>query len=145
MAAAQSPLSRAEFDAELRRLLQAHEQTTDNEGCVACTACERCKDSTFCKGSKGLTRCHYCVDCQRCVDSTHCRTSRELVGCNHCVASERCAQSSYLVKSVDCTGCTYCFGCVGLSRKDFHVLNRPYDRSTYFALTARLSRELGLG
>jgi hypothetical protein len=138
-------LSRAEFEAELRHLLQAHEQSADNERCIECAGCERCKDCTFCKGSKGLTRCHYCVDCQRCVDSTHCRASRDLVGCNHCVASDRCAQSSYVVKSVECTGCTYCFGCVGLSRKDFHILNRPYDRSAYFALTARLSRELGLG
>ena len=61
------------------------------------------------------------------------------------VACDRCAQSSYLVKSVDCTGCTYCFGCVGLNKKDFHILNKPYDRSTYFAITSRLVRELGLG
>ena len=30
-------------------------------------------------------------------------------------------------------------GCVGLSRKDFHILNKPYDRSAYFAITARLT------
>jgi hypothetical protein len=34
---------------------------------------------------------------------------------------------------------------VGLSRKDFHILNEPYDRSAYFALVKKLSRELGLG
>jgi hypothetical protein len=33
---------------------------------------------------------------------------------------------------------------VGLSRKDFHILNEPYDRQTYFALIAKLSRELGV-
>jgi hypothetical protein len=137
-------IGRAEFDAELRRLLQAHEQRTENERCIECTGCERCQDCTFCKGSKALSRCHYCVDSQRCSDSTHCRSSRDLVGCNHCVGCERCVQSSYLYRSIDCTGCTYCFGCVGLSRKDFHILNRPYDRSTYFAITSRLARELGL-
>jgi hypothetical protein len=46
---------------------------------------------------------------------------------------------------VDCSGCTYCFGCVGLSRKDFHILNQPYDRSTYFKITSKLTRDLGLG
>ena len=137
-------LSRADFEAELRHLLQAHEQRSDNERCIECAGCERCTDCTFCKGSKALTRCHYCVDSQRCTDCTHCRGSRDLIGCNHCVACERCAQSAYLVRSVDCTGCTYCFGCVGLSRKDFHILNRPYDRSSYFAITSRLARELGL-
>jgi hypothetical protein len=39
-------------------------------------------------------------------------------------------------------GCNYCFGCVGLSNKDFHILNEPYDRSTYFETVARLSRAL---
>ena len=138
-------IGRAEFEAELRRLAQAHEQRADNDRCVECVACERCLECTFCRGSKALTRCHYCVDSQRCVDSTHCAASRDLLACNHCVACERCVQSSYLVKSIDCTGCAYCFGCVGLSRRDFHILNKPYDRSAYFALTARLARELGLG
>jgi hypothetical protein len=31
---------------------------------------------------------------------------------------------------------------VGLSRKDFHILNQPYDRSTYFALTRSLLQQL---
>lgn len=52
--------------------------------------------------------------------------------------------SAYLVRSVDCTGCTYGFGCVGLSRKDFCILNVPYDRATYFEVATRLARELGL-
>jgi hypothetical protein len=40
--------------------------------------------------------------------------------------------------------CTYCFGCVGLSNKDFHILNKQYSRQEYFAITKRLARELGL-
>jgi hypothetical protein len=27
---------------------------------------------------------------------------------------------------------------VGLSHKDFHILNEPYDRKTYFAITSKL-------
>jgi hypothetical protein len=138
-------LSRADFETELRRLRETHEQDVANERCVECSACQRCKDCTFCKSSVALVRCHYCVDSRTSSDCTHCRGCKDLVSCNHCVQSERCAQSSYLVRSVDCTGCTYCFGCVGLNKKDFHILNKPYDRSTYFALTARLARELGIG
>jgi len=40
--------------------------------------------------------------------------------------------------------CSYCFGCVGLSGKDFYVLNEPYERRDYFALTERLAKELKL-
>jgi hypothetical protein len=50
--------------------------------------------------------------------------------------------SAYLVRSVGCSGCTYCFGCVGLSRKDFHILNVPYERQEYFAKIAELRRML---
>jgi hypothetical protein len=137
--------SRAEFEAALRGLLQDRDQRTENRACVACTGCERCEGCTFCKASVALTRSHYCVDSQRLTDCTHCRASRDLLRSSHCVACDRCAESSYLVKSSDCTGCTYCFGCVGLVGKDFHILNRPYDRSSYFAITARLARELGIG
>jgi hypothetical protein len=49
-----------------------------------------------------------------------------------------------LVRSVSVSDSNYCFGCVGLSGKDFHILNEPYDRSTYFEITRRLLRELGL-
>jgi len=53
-------------------------------------------------------------------------------------------QSAYLVRCTGLTGCTYCFGCVGLHQKDFHILNEPYERKAYFALTQQLAHELGL-
>jgi hypothetical protein len=137
-------VNRAEFEAAFAGLLEERQASTENTGCVACTACERCVDCTFCKGSTALVRSHYCVDSTGLVDCTHCHKSRELLACNHCVASERCTRSAYVVRSTDCDGCTYCFGCVGLSKKEFHILNRPYDKSSYFALTAKLMRELGL-
>ncbi len=67
------------------------------------------------------------------------------MNCTHCLECERCIASAYLVKCVNCTGCSYCFGCVGLAKKDFHILNEPYDRQTYFALVEKLQRELRLG
>lgn len=137
-------MNRAEFDVAFAKLVEERAGNTENTGSVACTACERCVDCTFCKSSTGLIRSHYCTDSTGLVDCTHCHGSRDLLGCNHCVASERCTRSSYLVRSSDCDGCTYCFGCVGLSRKEFHILNRPYDKSSYFALANKLMRELGL-
>ena len=64
------------------------------------------------------------------------------LACQHCLESERCIGSAYVVRSIGCSGCTYCFGCVGLARRDFHILNEPYDRATYFEITRRLAREL---
>jgi hypothetical protein len=67
-----------------------------------------------------------------------------MLGCQHCIESEGCVRSAYVVRSVGCTGCTYCFGCVGLSNRDFYILNARFERSEYFKVTKRLRRELGL-
>jgi hypothetical protein len=133
-----------DFQAALRKLTGAATRPGDNVGCLACDRCEGCTDCTFCSGSSALSRCNYCVDCSECTDCTQCTRSRACLACQKCVDCERCVGSAYLVRSVACNGCTYCFGCVGLSRRDFHVLNEPYDRATYFEITARLARELGI-
>jgi hypothetical protein len=44
-----------------------------------------------------------------------------------------------------CSECSYCFGCVGLAKKDFHVLNVKYTRSEYFRIVRALEEELGIG
>jgi hypothetical protein len=46
------------------------------------------------------------------------------------------------VRCVGLSGCTYCFGCVGLSKKDFHILNEPYERQVYFEKVEGLRRAL---
>jgi len=83
------------------------------------------------------------VDLLDSTDCAHCARSRGLTRCQHCTDSERCVASSYLVQCFDLTECAYCFGCVGLAGVDFHLLNQPYPREEYFALTRRLLAELG--
>jgi hypothetical protein len=134
-------MSGSEFEAALRALADGS-LASDNLGCLACEGCERCRECTFCVESRGLAGCHYCSGCDECVDCSHCATCRGCSTCQHCAESEHCVGCAYLVRSTGCTGCTYCFGCVGLSRRDFCILNEPYDRATYFAVTARLAREL---
>jgi hypothetical protein len=67
----------------------------------------------------------------------------DLVGCNHCIQSEQCSKSSYLVQCAYLSNCNYCFGCVGISGKEFCILNESYSRSDYFDLTRKLERSLG--
>ena len=37
-----------------------------------------------------------------------------------------------LVRCLDCSSCNYCFGCVGLYKTDFSILNQRYDRAAVF-------------
>jgi len=136
-------MTKAEFEAAFRKLILSYDTGADNVDCVACDDSERCKECTFCRRSSHLVRCHYCVDSDRCIDCTHCHNCRDLLGCNHCKSSERCSRSAYLEQCLDCSDCHYCFGCVGLSGREFFILNEPYERSAYFKLTGELSRKLG--
>jgi hypothetical protein len=131
-----------EFEARYRELLGAFESSIENDRCVQCEACRGCTQCTFCRHSQRLIRCHYCVECVDCSDSSHCQASRGLSSCQHCTDSRNCTRSSYLVRCSNMTGCTYCLGCVGLSQKDFHILNQPFDRATYFQITRTLLRQL---
>jgi len=135
-------LTGAQFDAALRELARGAAHGSPNAACIACERCERCIECTFCVASSGLARSHHCRDCSACTECTHCVRCRACLACQHCVDSEHCVGSAYLVRCVACSGCTYGFGCVGLSRRDFCILNEPYDRATYFAVVSRLAREL---
>src|SRR5260370_31062170 len=135
-------LSGAECEAWMGKLLAGGGTDNRSVGCIACERCGRCSECTFCTGSAGLARCHYCAQCHDCTDCAHCRGCRFCLGCQHCIDCERCMGSAYLVRSVGCSGCNYCFGCVGLSRRDFFILNKPYDPAPHFATLAPLAREL---
>ena len=135
-------MSPEEFERAFRALLGQREARADNPGCVACDDCEGCRDSTFCKRSAGLVRCHYCVESERCIDCTHCRSGLDLMGCNHCTRCQRCSRSAYLERCLDCSDCNYCFGCVGLSGCEFYILNERYDRRAYFERVGELTRSL---
>ena len=136
--------SAREFEARLRELTASLGRERANQGCVECVGCSSCNGCTFCRDSERLVRSHYCVRCSMCTDCSHCRSSRGLIACHHCVECEACSSSAYLVKCSALTNCLYCFGCVGLRGKEFHILNEPYSKSDYFALTRRLGQELKL-
>ena len=134
----------ADFEKRFRMLVAEHASATGNVGCIACDDCDRCSDSTFLVGCKNVARSHYCRDCVDSSECSHCTGCSACLGCSHCEACERCASSAYLVRCVGLSGCTYCFGCVGLAKKDFHILNEPYERQEYFEKVSELRRAFGM-
>ena len=137
-------LDRRKFLEELGRLTQGFAADPGNPGSYACEGCVRCANCMFCEDCEGCYSCTHCHRCTLCNNCTHCLDSKSLHGCAYCVQSENCATSAYLHFSRNLTDCNYCFGCVGLSKKDFHILNMPFSRQEYFDLTAKLKREMGV-
>ena len=139
-----NPISKRDFLKRLGELERQLASGSDNPGSWRCTDCERCSGGMFCESCADCHKCTYCADCTRCSNCTHCADSADLHHCAYCVHSSRCTGSQYLVYCRDCAECTFCFGCVGLQGREFHILNEPYDRKTYFEQIARLKKELGL-
>jgi hypothetical protein len=139
-----SSINPREFKHELEELRRQYSSGADNLGCHSCKDCELCAACMFCTACRSCYRCTHCRGCQDCSHCSHCQDSTGCHGCAYCVKSENCSGSNYLTLSQNCADCNYCFGCVGLQRKDFHILNRQYTRQEYFELVRKLGPELGI-
>lgn len=138
-------LGRREFLERLAGLTRAAGSDSTNPGSYGCSDCERCADCMFCKSCDACHQCTHCTRCQLCNNCSHCVDCKNCHACAYCTRSENCSGSAYLVMCHNLADCTYCFGCVGLSRKDFHILNVPFNRTEYFEITKRLRAELDTG
>lgn len=134
------PDFRAAYDA----LLAEHQRLEPNAGCIQTSDCVACGDCVFCTGCERCYAARYSVGCSDSFDITHCTACTRCYACSFCKYSEHCAFSSYLVRCVACMRCDYCFGCVGLEKKHFHILNRKYSRKDYFAIVKELERTLAV-
>ncbi len=137
-------LNKRDFLKALNTLERSFSGTSDNPGSYRCERCDSCAECMFCSDCSVCYKCTYCQDCKSCTNCTHCHDCNDCHRSSYCVQSNHCTGSSYVIMSRNCSDCTFCFGCVGLVRKEFHVLNKPLDRKTYFEVVAKLKKELGI-
>ena len=137
-------MDRRTFLAKLQTLQRSAHDILADRGSVHSVDCEACTDCMFCERCKRSHGCNYMIDstestyCNHCAKVTNCHQSNHLFDCNRVISSQ------YLIMCNDCINCTYCFGCVGLVRQEFHILNKPYDRKTYFSIVKDLKAGLGI-
>jgi hypothetical protein len=132
-----------EFVREYERLVAGHKTSGANIGCVEVKDCTFCIDCVFCERCERCKRSSYATGCVDSIDLTQCQ---DCVRCAQTRFSERCVDcldSSYLAYCIACSKCEYCFGCVGLSQKEFHILNQKVSRSEYFRRLKELKALLG--
>ncbi|HEU4385342.1 MAG TPA: caib/baif family protein [Anaeromyxobacteraceae bacterium] len=137
-------MTRRQFEAEYQRLRRAFGDSAENPGSFRCQRCRSCANCMFCEHCEGCYRCTHCTRCQDASHLTHCTDCQNCHGSSYCVGCSNCVGSSYLTLCHACADCTYCFGCVGLSKKDFHILNVAYARNEYFRIVKALAAEMRL-
>lgn len=128
----------------LQRLQADFASDDGNPGSYECKACERCTQCMFCRDCDACYQCTHCTGCELCTNCSHCVDSKSLNACAYCVQSESCTSSAYVVLSRNLVDCNYCFGCVGLAKKDFHILNVAFSRQEYFLTVAKLKKQLDI-
>jgi hypothetical protein len=137
-------MTKEEFIGDYERLIADYVAGGGNEGCVQCNDCSGCTDCVFCERCVRCYRSRYSNDCAESQLLTHCEKCRDCRSLAYCQECRRCADSNYLVSCSYCFECDYCFGCVGLVKKDFHILNKKYSRGDYFREVAKLRKALGI-
>jgi hypothetical protein len=128
----------AELEDEYARLVRDFGASEKNLGSYRSEGCAGSMYLMFCTGCRSCYRCTHCQDCDATTSSGHCIRCVGCHGCSHCEDALACTQSAYLLRCSFCSECNYCLGCVGLQKKEFHILNQPYTRSEYFAIVKEL-------
>ncbi|MBU8899492.1 caib/baif family protein [Corallococcus sp. M34] len=137
-------LNKREFLDQFQKLSKQYAQDPGNPGSYACEGCQRCANCMFCKDCDSCHQCTHCTRCELCNNCSHCVDCKSCHASAYCQQSENCTHSAYLVLCRNMQDSNYCFGCVGLSKKDFHILNVPFPRTEYFKVVARLRKEMGM-
>jgi hypothetical protein len=57
--------------------------------------------------------------------------------CNHCYTSD-----NNLEYCAECMSCSDCFACVGLRKKQYHILNKPYPKEEYFKMVEKIKKHM---
>jgi len=144
MTAEEIPLSKRDFERALQALAKEANASKENPGSYKSEDCTRCFDCMFTTSSTDCFSCTYCSNCLTCSDCTHTHGCTNVHASSYCVNSTNCYKSSYVIMSSNCYECVFCFGCVGLVKKEFHILNQQFPRKTYFKLVKQLKEAFGI-
>ena len=100
---------------------------------------ERCNHSYWMQLSKD------CLDCAFVNNSELCYEVFVAYNCYKLFFSKECRDctDSYFLQ--DCVGCSNCYGCVGLRKKQYHILNQPYSKEEYFKILEEKKKQIRHG
>lgn len=132
----------------MTQTISAHNENSDYGNYVHyCKNCYLCFDAAHDENSAYL---YDTFDARNCLDMTYTTqgsdlsyeivSSAKIFNSNYIYWSTQCADSSYIFNSSDLNNC---LGCVGLSHKQYCILNRQYSKKEYEKISVQVLKELG--
>lgn len=95
--------------------------------------CKNCFDCFFAKNGENLRFADFNINLKDCMDmhlgvySNNCYFSAISLGSHIYFCANTRDQSLEIEYSINCRNCSYCFGCIGLNKKQFCILNKQYS------------------
>jgi hypothetical protein len=87
-----------------------------------------------------------CFDCNNIYyKPERCYNVMGTISANNCVACVFPMYSNRLYYSDSCHNCLDCFGCVGLNKKNYHILNKEYTKEEYEKLRSEIIESMRQG
>jgi hypothetical protein len=109
--------------------------------CKDCHNCNTISESEDCWNSIRAMRKKSDIDSS---NSWYSELTGNCSGCSHCYALKYCSWStSRYSEYLDlCLECEYCFGCVGLKKKKYCILNKQYTKDEYETLKNKIIADM---
>ncbi len=107
-------------------------RTARSENCFVAT------DVEDCAWLFESARTKDCADLDFSYSTTLCYDSASAIGCHQSAFLDNCQDCSDSYYLSQCAHCTNCFGCIGLRRQSFCILNRQYSEAEYHEKVAAL-------
>ncbi|MBU2578801.1 hypothetical protein KKA09_01655 [Patescibacteria group bacterium] len=111
------------------------------ENCKNCFHCFWAKDSENVRFSNLSINTKDCMDIQG-VNSNNCYFSIVIMGSHIYFSANTRDQSLEVEYSINCRNCSYCFGCIGLNKKQFCILNKQYSKEEYYELLDKIKTKM---
>lgn len=110
-----------------------------------CRSCFHCYDAEDCKYGVHIWR-----NAKDCMDGDTIGRNAELIynsintaiDSSRCVGCSLCWTCSFLQYCHYCFNSSNCFGCVGLRKKDYSILNKQYDKETFQKISAQIIEDM---
>lgn len=110
----------------------------DAKNCRSCFHCYDAEDSKY--GVHVWRNAKDCMDCDtagRTAERIYNSINSGLDTAHH-ICSAVCWSSTFMTYSYYSLNCNHCFGCVGLRKKDYYILNKQYLKEEYEKLTGHI-------
>ncbi|MDA2922207.1 hypothetical protein MYX07_02990, partial [Patescibacteria group bacterium AH-259-L07] len=112
------------------------------------TECKNCRECYFVETSQDCVYMMRAVDDKDCYDSNGILRGELIYNVSQLSDGYRLKHSSYCTNCQDseyldfCVDCKNCFGCIGLRKKQYCILNKQYSRGEYFDMTKKIKQKM---